>query len=144
MNNYGVFFYLDEASRMHGRPLVRHVSGRSFLSREERLRRGWPAERPLIQRKVKEDLTEVFRRTLVWEIALQGNVFLWILRPKSGFCCFWSTSEGCSKMKWFPATSVSVCVCVFQLVCHLYFWHSLQQFTSSPQESSRRLMSGNY
>lgn len=57
MKNYGVFLYRDFT--LPGRPLVRHVSGRSFLSREERLRRGYPAERPLISRRVKEDLTQV-------------------------------------------------------------------------------------
>ena len=57
MKKYGVFLYRDLT--LAGKPLVRHVSGRSFLSREERLRRGYPAERPLISRRVKEDLTQV-------------------------------------------------------------------------------------
>lgn len=101
MNNYGVFFYLDEASRMHGRPLVRHVSGRSFLSREERLRRGWPAERPLIQRKVKEDLTEVFRRMLGPEKQhFRGMCFYESFVPNQAFAASDQPARvGCSKMK---------------------------------------------
>ncbi|CAE7566246.1 POLA2 [Symbiodinium natans] len=35
------------------RPLVRHVSGRSFVSREERIKMGWPAERPSAARRVR-------------------------------------------------------------------------------------------
>lgn len=57
MKNYGVFLYRDP-NIAPGRPLVRHVSGRSFLSTEERISRGWPAERPLISRRVKQDLTK--------------------------------------------------------------------------------------
>ena len=37
----------------HQGPLVRHVSGRSFVSREERIKMGWPAERPSAARRVR-------------------------------------------------------------------------------------------
>lgn len=47
-----------------------------------------------------------------WEIALQGNVFLWILCPKSGFCCFWSTSEGWLQQNEMISCYKGVCVCV--------------------------------
>eukprot|EP00438_Fugacium_kawagutii_P022698 Skav203967 [mRNA] locus=scaffold94:347872:348757:- [translate_table: standard] len=57
MKNYGVFLYRDPNVAL-GRPLVRHVSGRSFLSTEERISRGWPAERPLISRRVKEHVAK--------------------------------------------------------------------------------------
>mmetsp|Transcript_2872 Transcript_2872/g.4915 ORF Transcript_2872/g.4915 Transcript_2872/m.4915 type:complete len:338 (+) Transcript_2872:106-1119(+) len=53
LKHYGVFLYLEPAVGTSG-PLVRHVSGRSFVSREQRIKMGWPAERPYVARRSKE------------------------------------------------------------------------------------------
>ena len=58
LQHYGLFLFDPKPTTRAAeskRPLVRHVSGRTYLSSEERLKKGWPAERPLISRQVKED-----------------------------------------------------------------------------------------
>ncbi|CAJ1418456.1 unnamed protein product [Effrenium voratum] len=47
MKHFGLFLYCEPQI---ARPMVRHVSGRGFHSKEQRLGMGWPAERPLANR----------------------------------------------------------------------------------------------
>lgn len=45
MDHFGLFLYHDPQIGLQ-RPIVKHVSGRNYRSREQRLQQGWPGERP--------------------------------------------------------------------------------------------------
>eukprot|EP00930_Biecheleria_cincta_P102745 TRINITY_DN94570_c0_g1_i1.p1 TRINITY_DN94570_c0_g1~~TRINITY_DN94570_c0_g1_i1.p1 ORF type:complete len:336 (+),score=35.66 TRINITY_DN94570_c0_g1_i1:80-1087(+) len=49
MRHFGLFLFHDAKIGLTA-PIVRHMSGRTFLTEAERLRRGWPGQRPVVVR----------------------------------------------------------------------------------------------